>query len=232
MITTISGLFGCITAYGLYCDYNNRLLFNNEFMQTKQINDKMLIVGTITNESINGLHDNNYKFVDILSYPIFVHDNPLYKIDSYTKNKIKFYDYNVPSRNKNSKFHFYPRHKVRFVEYWNTNNLFDFISPVLKFNEMPLIIKNNCKIHYTKGKSHYISNDKYVIEKYIPNNSEITIFANKKNDTYRAESIGSTKNVIDDIAFKYYGISDVYTFGLCASLCISVICFAGSFIKN
>ncbi|XWV26282.1 hypothetical protein QJ857_gp0793 [Tupanvirus soda lake] len=235
MITTvISGLFGCITAYGLYCDYENRLLFNNQFMRTKKINDKMLIVGTLTNEFYNESEHDNYKSVDLLPYPIFVYDNPIYKIDSHIKNKIKFHDYDLPSKNfnKNSRFRFRPRHNVRIVEHWITNNLFDFISPILKIDGTPMVMKNNCKIHYTKIKSHYIDNDKYIIEKYIPNNSQVAILTNKKNDTFNVESIGTINDVVNDVALKYYGICDGYTAGLCIGLCVSVICFVGSLVKN
>jgi len=56
----------------------------------------------------------------------------------------------------------------------------------------------------------YLNPDKILALKYIPNGSQITIFASfyEKNNVYNTDFIGPRSDVIDNVASEYYNISD------------------------
>jgi hypothetical protein len=219
----ISSLIGCVSIIGLYYDYQNRKKFK------KDINSMIKIGSNEVFEGIISSHPNvipKFESND-LSYPILL-NNPIHQIDTMDKKYLVFHSYEP-----NVYYPLYPTHyriRLSIEKYWTKyTNLFH-ISPDISFNNIVLIFKNNTKIYYTESKVHYVDHHKKIIEKYIPNNSMITIFGRKgrksnKNELYYiVEIIGSRKKVLDDIAFRYYGISNIFTFLLyCFS--ISSLCF-------
>ena len=239
MITlALSSICCCAAAYGLYCDHTTRALFETDFMFYNQIDDKMLITGIITNDNVKSCDIDCSCIYHGLKYPICT-TNPIHTADAYVgvQDCIKYerYDYNVNVNNKKNYFvdlYRFPRYRIKTINFWKNYNLCKYVSPFIKFNNKPLKIINEHKINYTMSETHYIGNKSYVIEKYVPDNSEITIFASQVDDCYEAEFIGTKKQVLNDIATKYYGVNDITTVLLTIGLFASVCCFTNALIKN
>jgi hypothetical protein len=241
IILVLSGFCCCVCVYELYHDYNNRMIFKTEFIPTNRFNNKILTTGILTNE-----YDKKYC-IDYIStdyekiFPIYT-QNPIHKMNKYTKNYFAHFGYEYEYHyhlgcsgrqyNQFNQLYKFPNYHTKRIIFWEKHNLFKYVSPSIRFNDTPLVLKNNHKIHYASSKIHSANNKSYIIEKYIPCNSEITIFAKQKNDCHKVEFIGPRNKVLDDIASKYYNINNDITtlslIGLCASLC----CFINFFIKN
>jgi hypothetical protein len=193
---------GCASICALYNDYINREKFNNEFMPTCQIGDCKLMSGKISN------NDN---------------EDPMFELDLYKKqNYVDCY------------FHHYEGKCIHISEYWSTKNILSYVASNIKINDIDTILNPDCKIIHTKNNNYYISQNEIINEKSIPNNSIITIFGCNKLisvpinnggvsvNKLMVKYIGSRQDVLDAIAYDYYGVSDGMTVLLAGSFILSV----------
>jgi len=206
-IKLVSSLLACTSILALYYDYVNRKSFQENFPKKNKVGKKLLLTGFLSiGSGLNGLSDKpkisvNGKIFNIDKCPVF-------KIDTVTlKNKLLGY-HNLST---NTDFLSYELTTPIQQSYWIIRNNFEFFSPHAKFNNKLIVLKKNAVVHYTNTHTHYLNYHKRLVENYIPNNSKVTIFAKEINDVYRAEFIGNKREVLNDIAIKYYGISDTYT---------------------
>lgn len=213
----LSSLFGCISLYGLYFDYCNRKYFKNNFYPDCEIDGKKIFEGLV----ITG------RIFQTKTYPFIIFQNhPFYCVDTYKKH---FYTEQIKNKN------FFHLSKIHIADYyWDVRNIYNYISPNIKFNDIDMYIDKNSLIHYTRNKIYCINDNKKIMVNYIPNNSIITIFAvleenkiaGKIHQKYRVEFIGPKDKIIEDIAYKYYGISDNLTFLLGSIFIASAFLFA------
>ena len=240
----ISSFFiGYLSSYGLYNDYLNRKKFKTEFLQMGQFKDGMILDGMILDGTItsNRTHTidfkNDFNNIDVVLGNCCKKYNPIQKIDSYNKNNI-YRDFKY--------FGHIPYCRANMVDHWYIKNIFTYTAPNIKFNGINMIFDKNSKIFYNNCEHHYTSENTFICENYIPNNSTVTVFGSIRNmdsknlgrdvDYPRGEElivkyIGSKEDVIDKIAFEYYNISNSMTalFGISLILSITGILY---FIKK
>ena len=234
----LSGFVGCGSLYGLICDWNNRKKFAAEFLSNTQIGNKRIFEGKITSDNYSTQLDTvNVPFLEWCQY------HPLLKIDLHNKKDTIYHYYNHGRCPDIMSCNFYlGHHCVRISEQWDTENILSFQTPDIKLNGIEMILDCTSKILYTNFKDHYISHSKTINEQYIPNNSTVTVFGSMQNTMQslddnnnntqmllpqekklRAKYIGSRQNVLNEIAYDYYGISDGLTAMLTSAFIISVI---------
>lgn len=205
----IPSLIGCISIIGIYNDYQIRKKFRNDLKSKIRIGHNEIHEGTIFSNSTT---IPIFKSKE-LSYDIPL-DSPIHKIETRTRRYLLFHNYKSNTSDSSNS------NQLNLVieEYWETNTEMYHISSGIYFEDVyfeksDITLKNNAIIHYTENKMHYVNNNKKILEKYIPNYSNVTIFGHKNNEgSYKVKIIGSRKEVIDDIAFRYYGISNSFTF--------------------
>lgn len=198
---------GCICAYSSYCDYQNRKKFLIEFMSTKQIGNKKLFIDNIICDKLSDKSK-------------IIYDRKVY----INKKCMKYYD-DYSLINTNLEDYYYKNYPIKIYNYWKKNDFFHYIYPSLVFNNQRLILTKNSHIHYTEQKYEILSGNKIQIENYIANNSKIAVFGeNNNNNELVVEYIGKQKNVLNDIARKYYGINDMYTLLTLLMSGISLFC--------
>ncbi|AGF85331.1 hypothetical protein QJ854_gp451 [Moumouvirus goulette] len=217
MIKAISlGLITATIGYSIYKDYLNRKFFDDYIKSGKNINGKIIINGQINDENNS---ENKY---------------PLSICEIMTRGTMYLYNYNNDNYYNHStgKYFYVPRLEKKKFHYWDISSQHKYYSDTVKINQYGLVLDNNTKIHYQKEEIQYIDNKTYILKKYIPNNSNITVFgklSNTVNDSLKSlnssccvEFIGSKNQVIYDIGEKYFGIKDEYTMFLYLSLGICV----------
>lgn len=200
LLKFLSGMIGCISVYGLYCDYQNRQSFKNNFLFVYELDNKKMIEGEIIN-NLSGEH-------------------PLHRIDANIKRKTIYYE---PYFNQKNNTNFFTP-KTHIFEYWDNKNKLNFISSNINFNDFRIFFEKNAKIHYTNYKICNMSSDGMTVEKFIPSKSLITIFGSfeqKEIPHYCVEFLGPKRKVLNDIAFKYFNISNEFTFLLMSCTIVS-----------
>ncbi|QGR53948.1 putative membrane protein [Moumouvirus maliensis] len=209
MIKAISlGLLTAIVGCGIYKDFLSRKFFNDYIKSGRSINGKIIITGQIKDENNS---DEKYPFY---LYEVMTRGTMyLYNYYNYNYNPLTG-KYNYSTRMQKNKYH-----------YWDLSSSQKYNSYTSKIDQYKLILNDNTKIHYQKEETQYLDKKNYILKKYIPNNSNITIFGKLTNDlsmysnTYcHVEFIGSKNQVIYDIGEKYFGIRDEYTIFLYFSL--------------
>jgi len=176
-----------ISCYRLFLDYSQRKYFASEFCQNYQIGNKKIIDGIIT-----------------------ANENPLCKISLIRNYRTVYYDLNLYHSHQS-----YQSYPVGFpicnpvvCNNYARTTISNHICPNAKLNNINLVFAPNCLVHYTE---RLIDSDD-IIHESIPNNTLISIFAEEVNNTqYIVHSIGPKKNIIKDIGYKYYGISNAMT---------------------
>jgi hypothetical protein len=202
----------CSATYGLYNDYYKRKIFKKEFMTTKIIENKQLLIGNVS--------CNNSSTSDIIC-----------SRDIYKKEHVKYYDYYFTDHINQNKLSL-PSNLVKIYVFWKKNKNFNYIHPLIMFNNFQVILNKKTVIYHTNKNLKIISHNKYQIEKSIPNNTNVAIFAENKDNMLITEYIGKPSAVISEIKYRYYGISNVNTLITLSLFGISAYYFFTSITKN
>lgn len=226
-------LFGTST-YILYNDWCQRSIFNNEFMKNYKIGNKKLFSGYLSSSDIT--QNNNeilfkYNWRELKLIPA----NPLCTFEQY--NKYIFPQFNLINKHVGKYIDIIPERDLADIdcnETWECGVKYNYAKPYLYLNKVPVKIDDECKILYTSHKEHTICRNSVVIEKYIPDNTLVGILAteifnpDKSAIEYQAEYIGTTDNLIDNIAQDHYDISTESTVFWISGLILSGIFFVKS----
>lgn len=237
----LSCAIGCVSAYYLYGDHRNRKFFSEYFDSNSNIGNKQLITGIISSDN-SDKHPRMFATFPFLQCPfIFPKETMLsiyerncivaYHADNKIKRKFTVYHYNqAPNK---TKFDHFPKQDVT-MEYWQPQPITKYLSPNIKFNGLKLFLKKSLNkngpttnINYVKNITTIISSNKMLIEKFIPNNSEITIFGEKIDNHYVADFIGPKNKVLDYVACEYYGIRNINTI-----ICAGILFISSFYILN
>ena len=210
----ISSVSLCISGYFLYRDYNKRKFFKEDFFVKKkdEINGKQMFKAIISIDvDANPITKNNYYYVTTYDeYAIFCPKKNFSVIIGSGYRELSFKKYNT-------EFHLYPN---------------------IKLNNITTYFELKSKIAYTKSTTTYLSYNTTLISKYIPNNSEVTVFASKRYDSnndleiYDVKYIGSYDFVISNIAKDYYDINNTLTSIITTVTLFSTLSLISSIIKN
>ncbi|AKI80133.1 hypothetical protein QJ850_gp566 [Acanthamoeba polyphaga mimivirus] len=221
MIRILSlNLIGLACGIGLYYDFQNRKHFKEVIDNNIPINGNNIITGTITCENTD---IDNIFVHDRLPIPYSMSEDPFSLFELHGKNKIKFYDYDNYYYNDGLRQKYFKIGTAKYFDLWYIEDNFYVEKSNIKINGINLIYDKNLKIFYPKHDYHYLNSKKYLVRKYIPNNSNVTAFGKiNKYGMMKIESIGDSYNVIDYVAERYFGISDIYTSTLSFGLIISL----------
>lgn len=217
---------GFISAHILYVDYHNRKKFDR--LDKIEINGKSIVEGIITNQD------------ETFNKPLDIFRCPFYTLDSLYNYQTRYYIIN--RQNVNSMVNFMKKKPILFAErqyslfsHWKHQNIFTYQSDNCNIDDMKIRVDKNTKINYTERKIHHTSKKEIMVERYIPDKSKITIFGKVEDDTNGkinyVEFIGNKNDVVADIKYKYYGISDGGTIFVVCTLLASIMSF-GFCLKN
>lgn len=238
MLSLCTNIGLLISIIGISCDYFNRRNFINNFINNgmenynkknnirKKIYHGILKIKTQPNICHDGEtpQDHNSRINYVLTnydQPVAYHKE-IYKIIFHKKTKE---NYLWPGQHfflNETKYHLDTN--ISFIERQPILKI-DHIEPSLLFNNVPIFITNESKFFCT-NREQYFDNEYLVKTKYIPNNSRLAIFSaiDKSNGQikYVPEFIGSNQNVINEIAWKYYYVSNKLTYIMIAMLNMSL----------
>ena len=215
MIKILSiGFVSALCGFGIYLDYHNRINFHEFIKSNRAINGNRLIDGVISVDNYDNCDEQTES-------------EPFVLTEHYTKNYIQFYDYDYCYyTDSQGREYRYTIHKnIRFHDYWTVDKTYQSINPRIRFNNQPIIYNSNLKIFYPKNNYIFVSPSKYIIKKYIPNNSTTTVFGKMNNHGhFKIEFIGNKSDIKKALAHKYFGISTEYSLFLACAFAVSSYC--------
>jgi hypothetical protein len=190
---------------------------------TNRVNGKELIEANVTSTKpikINNL--NKASMYDTFMYAknfnnfrdeMYHSDVLMYRTDIFTLKKSTYYQYPIVQFRRSPFIEHFPMTNIHTVNYWSRIESLSKTAPEIKINEITdLIITDKTKIFYSKSDIDYPYFNKKIVKNFIPNNSTISIFGRLNiNKKYVADYLGLKEEVISEIAYRYYHISDART---------------------
>jgi hypothetical protein len=219
VISVGSGLF-------LFNDNKNRNDFN-KFKKNKRTQDGY--------ELIEGVIKSNE--------PLENAANPLNKL-AIVESKTKIKSYHTHYENKLVIQSGDDKIKIPIPETtvdWKTNGITLLFAPNLKFNEFPINFTDDARFNW---ESYFTVKDGDIkkINSFIKNDVVKTVFAKKieispgetqeKSARYQAEVIGNNEQVLSDVRWNKYGISNWTTFFASAAGAASIAYLIESCVRN
>ncbi|BCS83158.1 hypothetical protein QLL95_gp0965 [Cotonvirus japonicus] len=217
------GVTSVVCGTCIYFDFINRQNFNEIIESDQSINGDNFIEGIIT---FDKSQNNDVIMNDIFTNNQLLVQNPFTVFESYIKNIQFRHDYNFYHKNKN--YYYYVSDK--FYENWVLDQTIRVDKPHILINNCKINYDDNLKIFYPASEYVYVSNNKYLIKKYIPDNSRTTIFGNFSDNVFNVKYIGKKSEIIDNVACKYFGISTEYTLLLYTTFLISTWCLLNKYL--